>query len=122
MSRVTRENRIRNEYVRGNIGVALIVDKIRENGLRLFGHKLRREESNTVRVVMEINVEGKRGKGRPKKRWLDTIETREKKKNIIEKKMELILCYCCKSVTALLIRTVNGLLLITYLLLLLQYW
>jgi hypothetical protein len=28
-SRVTREDKIRNEYVRGNIGVASIVDKMR---------------------------------------------------------------------------------------------
>ena len=33
MSGVTREDRIRNEYIRGNIGVASIVDKLRENRL-----------------------------------------------------------------------------------------
>jgi len=31
MNVVTRKYRIRNEYVRGNIGVASIVDKMREN-------------------------------------------------------------------------------------------
>jgi len=30
MSGVTRENRIRTEFVRGSIGIALIVDKVRE--------------------------------------------------------------------------------------------
>jgi len=34
MSVVTREDRIRNEYIRGSIGVASIVDKMRENMLR----------------------------------------------------------------------------------------
>jgi hypothetical protein len=34
---------------------------------------MRRVETNTVRAVMQINVEGKR-KRRLKKRWLDTIE------------------------------------------------
>jgi hypothetical protein len=34
----------------------------------------RREETKAVRVVMKMNGEGKRGRGRPKKRWLDTIE------------------------------------------------
>jgi len=38
MSGVTREDRIRNEYVRGCIGVSSIVDKTRENRLRWFGH------------------------------------------------------------------------------------
>jgi hypothetical protein len=31
------------------------------------------EETNTVRVVMKINVEGERGRGKQKKRWLDMI-------------------------------------------------
>jgi hypothetical protein len=34
MSGGTREDRIRKEYVRGNTGVAFIVDKMRENRLR----------------------------------------------------------------------------------------
>jgi hypothetical protein len=35
---------------------------------------MRREDTNTVRVVINMNVEGKRGRGRTKKRWLDMIE------------------------------------------------
>jgi len=34
----------------------------------------RRKEMETVRTVIKINVEGKRERGRPKKRRLDTIE------------------------------------------------
>jgi len=34
MRGVTRKDRIRNEYIKGSIGVASIVDKIRENRLR----------------------------------------------------------------------------------------
>ena len=34
MSGVTSEDRIKNKYVRGSIGVASIVDKMRENRLR----------------------------------------------------------------------------------------
>jgi hypothetical protein len=33
---------------------------------------MRREEINAVRIVIKINE--KSGKGKPKKRWLDTIE------------------------------------------------
>ena len=75
MSGVTREDRIRNEYIRGSLGVASIVGKLRENRLRWFGHVKRREETEAVRVVMEMNVEGKRGRGRPKKRWIDGVES-----------------------------------------------
>jgi hypothetical protein len=35
---------------------------------------IRREETNAIRVVIKMNIEGKRERGRPKKRWLDTIE------------------------------------------------
>jgi len=34
MNGVTREDRIRNKYVRGSIGVVSIVDRMRENRLR----------------------------------------------------------------------------------------
>jgi len=34
MSGMSREDKIRNEYIRGSIGVAPIVDKIPENRLR----------------------------------------------------------------------------------------
>jgi len=37
MSGVTREDRIRNEYIRGSIGVAPIVDKRPKNRLRWLG-------------------------------------------------------------------------------------
>jgi len=73
-SGVTREDRTRNEYVRAVIGVTSIVGKMRENSLKLFGDVMKRGEAKTVRVVLKINVKGKRGRGRPKKRWLDTIE------------------------------------------------
>jgi hypothetical protein len=46
MSEVTRKDGIRNEYVRDSIGEASIVDKMRENRLRWFGHvNIRREET-----------------------------------------------------------------------------
>jgi hypothetical protein len=37
MSGVTREDGIKNEYVRGSIGVAYIVKNMRENRLRCLG-------------------------------------------------------------------------------------
>jgi len=35
---------------------------------------MRRENLEAVRTVMEMNIEGKRGRRRPKKKWLDAIE------------------------------------------------
>ncbi|KAL4104536.1 hypothetical protein QTP88_019831 [Uroleucon formosanum] len=74
MSGVTREDRIKNEYVRGSIGVASIVDKMRENRLRWLGHVMKREKTSAVIIVMKMNIEGKKGRGRPKKRWLKNIK------------------------------------------------
>jgi hypothetical protein len=64
MSRVSREDRIRNEYVRGS---SVYSGEMTENKLRWFGHVIRRKEINAARVVMKINIERKRGRGRPKK-------------------------------------------------------
>jgi hypothetical protein len=47
MSEVTRDYRIRDEYVRGSIGVASIEDKIRENRLGWFGHDEVRGNKNS---------------------------------------------------------------------------
>jgi hypothetical protein len=35
---------------------------------------MRREETNAVRVVMKMNVEGKKGRGKSKKKRLNTIK------------------------------------------------
>jgi len=55
---------------RGSVEVTSIVGKMRKNKLRWFSHVMRRENSEAVRTVMEMNVEGR---GRSKKKWLDTI-------------------------------------------------
>jgi hypothetical protein len=34
-----------------------------KNRLRWFGHVMRQEKTNAVRVVLKINVGGKRGRG-----------------------------------------------------------
>lgn len=52
--------------MRGSIGVASIMDKIRKTILRWFGHVMRWEETKAVRVVIKMNVEGKKGRGRPR--------------------------------------------------------
>jgi hypothetical protein len=35
---------------------------------------MRLEETKAIRVAMKINVDGKIGRGKPKKKWLDKIE------------------------------------------------
>lgn len=60
-SGVTRKNKTRNEYwiyVKESIGV----DKMREIKLKWFGHILSWEKSKALKIVMENNVGGERGR------------------------------------------------------------
>jgi len=41
---------------------------MRKNRLRWFGHMVRKNETKTVRVVIKMNAEGRKGSGRPKKK------------------------------------------------------
>lgn len=55
-----------NECSRGSIGIALIVEKMREYRSRRFGHIMRRKGTESVRIVLKINVKEKRKRGRSK--------------------------------------------------------
>jgi hypothetical protein len=41
--------------------------------LSTYGHVMRREENHVTRRV-NMNVEGWRGRGRPKKRWIGSVK------------------------------------------------
>jgi len=56
------ENRIKNKYVRGSIGVVWVIDKMKENILIVWACDTRREVMEAVKVVMRINVKRRRGK------------------------------------------------------------
>ena len=84
MSGVTREDRIRNEYIRGSTKVLEISRKAQEGRLRWYGHILRREEEHVGRRTMEMEVRGRRRRGRPKKRWIDCVREDLRAKGIDE--------------------------------------
>lgn len=66
---MTKEVKIRNQYIKGSIGVTSIVDIMRKNRLRWFEHVLRREETReTLTLVKGMYVEGNMGRERPKRR------------------------------------------------------
>ena len=69
---VTKLDRNRNEYVRGTAGVRRLGDKLREGRLHWFGHEKRREPGYVGRRVLNHEI-GWRGRGRPKRRYMDTI-------------------------------------------------
>ncbi|KAG5576666.1 hypothetical protein H5410_056800, partial [Solanum commersonii] len=70
----TRSDKIRNEVIREKVGVATVVDKLREARLKWFGHVKRRGADAPVRRCEGLVVEGTwKGRGRPKKYWGEVI-------------------------------------------------
>jgi hypothetical protein len=70
----TIKDKIRNEEIRKKVGVAPIENKMRENRLRWFGHIRRRPNDAPVRRMEKWeNILVKRGRGRPRKTWMEVI-------------------------------------------------
>ena len=61
------------ERMRREMGVMAIMDAIKLGRLRWFGHVKRREEGNWVRRCMDMEIEGKNPKGRPKLTWRQVV-------------------------------------------------
>ncbi|KAK3535468.1 hypothetical protein QTP70_016891 [Hemibagrus guttatus] len=70
---VTRLDRIRNEYIRGTAHVGRLGVKVRETRLRWFGHVQRRESEYIGRRMLDMELPGRRQRGRPKRRYMDGI-------------------------------------------------
>ena len=67
-------DKIRNERIRGEMKVGEIAKKLQERRLKWYGHVMRREEHYIGRRAMEMKVQGRRKRGRPKRRWLDKVK------------------------------------------------
>ena len=63
----------RNEDILEEAKVEPIATVMRRRRLEWFGHIKRRHETENIRAVVEIKMEGKRPRGRPKLRWYDTV-------------------------------------------------
>lgn len=61
MCGVTRNDRLRNEFIRARVRNSTIVDKMKETRLRLFSHLMSRGDLEEVRVDMKINIKEMRG-------------------------------------------------------------
>ena len=70
---VSLKDKIRNEEIRKRCGVVDIIEKVREARLRWYGHVGRKDAAEPVRSIMEMEIKGNRGRGRPKKRWMDCV-------------------------------------------------
>ena len=70
---VTRKDKIRNEHIRSTVRVRLGM-KMREGRLRWYGHVMRTDQEYVERKMMEMELLGKRKRGRPKRRFLDVVK------------------------------------------------
>ena len=71
---VTRKDKIRNEYIRSSVKIERLGMKMREGRLRWYGHVMRRDQEYVGRKMMEMELTGKRKRGRPKRRFLDVVK------------------------------------------------
>ena len=71
---VTRKDKIRNEHIRSTVNVKRLGMKMREGRLRWYGHVMRRDQEYVGRKMTEMELPGKRKRGRPKRRFLDLVK------------------------------------------------
>ena len=71
---LTRKDKIRNEYIRSTVEVQRLGMKMREGRLRWYGHVMRRDKEYVARKMIEMELPGKRRRGRPKRRFLNLVK------------------------------------------------
>ena len=84
MCGVTKLDKIRNVRIRRTTKVGEITKKIQERKFKWYGHVMRREEHYVRRRAMEMKVQGRRKRGRPKRiiLWLDKVKDDIKEKGL----------------------------------------
>ena len=63
------------EELMAMLGLEEMVDKLaKANGVRWYGHVLRKEDGHCLRRALEYEVDGRRRRGRPKRMWRSQVE------------------------------------------------
>ena len=62
-----------------------VVLMAKANGVRWYGHVLRRVDEHVLRKALEFEVRGKRKPGRPKKTWKMQVEKESKSVSLVKK-------------------------------------
>ena len=96
---VTRKEKIRNEHIRSTVKIKRLGMKMRESRLRWYGHVMRRDQKYVGRKMMEMELTGKRKRGRSKRRFLyvvkeDMGEVGAKETDIEDRKMWRMMIRC----------------------------
>ena len=96
---VMRKDKIRNEYIRSTVKIERLRMKMREGRKRWYGHVMRRDQEYVGRKMMEIELQGKMRRGRPKRRFLDVVkedmgEVGAKETDVEDRKMWRMMIRC----------------------------
>ena len=76
-------HKLKEQHVRNAAGVEEVADVIRARRLTWFGHVNRMRDDCWVKRCMALEIEGKRGRGRPMKRWSDLVKEDMKVKGLV---------------------------------------
>ncbi|GFR63240.1 hypothetical protein ElyMa_000150800 [Elysia marginata] len=71
--------------IRKELGVGSIKSKARESRLRWFGHVHRKKQESKLRQVMDMEVPGRRPRGRPRGRWRDLVGRDKQELRVVPK-------------------------------------
>ena len=74
MCGVTRRDKTRNEHIRGTTRVVQASKNITGNRLKWYGHVRRMNEEHIVRKMLDMDIRGKRRRGRQNLRWKDACK------------------------------------------------
>ena len=72
--RVTKKDKIRTQVHQGTFKVERLGMKMREGRLRWYGYVMRRDQEYVGIKMMEMELPGKRRRGRPRRRFLDVVK------------------------------------------------
>lgn len=74
MSGVKLRERHTNLELREKMGIDSVTEVLRRRRLRWWGHVLRKDDEEWVKKCMDLEVDGTRGRGRPRLRWREVVK------------------------------------------------
>ena len=74
MAGVRLQEHVPSSTVAERCGLRQISDVLRVRRLRWYGHVKRREHGDVLATIRDWIVDGRRPRGRPRKRWIDNVK------------------------------------------------
>jgi len=79
IAEVARLDRVKNEDIRNSLKIRRDIEKVELRRIYYFGHVARMDQNRLPNISMHGRVNGTRTRGRPRKRWIDTIKNCEER-------------------------------------------